>query len=647
MRRALIPALLLLAACTTTAPMKPDSDALLDTILRTYVTGFFQLNPTANTYLGGAGLDPSLKEADGRLRDYSPTAIRSESVWLTQVLTALNAVDPATLSPAKKIDRDYAIAQLNFMLRSQQARKYQQRAVDTYTDEVFRAVDFQLQGFTTTGGTTYGTPDEWDLLITRLDAVPWYLTNAQTQLRDGIEAKNTADFRMLYRNGVVASRSNADYFATALPKIAEERMTGPRKAAQLEALRAASTRAAAASRAFSSFVAGTFFDDPSNERGIKPQFAGDRFAMGEQEYDWAIRNNLHLDMTSAQLYEASWPVVVSTQREMIALARQVGAEKGWTLPGDENQAVRTVLDKLGDDYPKSDAEMIDWYREAGFRLVDYARKSGLFDVPADYKLDVVETPAPLLASTDGAAYYPAPPFKTTGVGRFYVSPTGNIEASLRENNRAAVADLAAHEGFPGHDWYYKVLTSAGKSVSPVRWLNAGSIEDSSSMWSDSMSSEGWGLYSEALLAEPQPGFPGGFYTPAERLYQLQGKLYRDLRVRIDPGIHTGRMSYDEAVNLYSSIVDFQPGTCSDTTQTEGKRASCRSAERAIYRYSKWPTQAITYRLGKEAMFALRREAATKLGSSFDVKRFHLALIRQGTIPPGYYGEAVLKELGAK
>ncbi len=85
-------------------------------------------------------------------------------------------------------------------------------------------------------------------------------------------------------------------------------------------------------------------------------------------------------------------------------------------------------------------------------------QTGLFDVPADYKLDVVETPPPLQASIDGAAYYPAPPFQDTGVGRFYVTPTHNDPAALQSNNRAALADLAAHEGFPGHDWYYKVLT---------------------------------------------------------------------------------------------------------------------------------------------------------------------------------------------
>jgi uncharacterized protein (DUF885 family) len=338
---------------------------------------------------------------------------------------------------------------------------------------------------------------------------------------------------------------------------------------------------------------------------------------------------------------------------MIDLAREIGKAKGWRVPADGPSVVRSVFDELSKDYPKSDAEMIAWYRDSAFRLVDYGRKTGIFDVPADYKLDVVETPPPLQASIDGAAYYPAPPFKTTGVGRFYVSPTHNDEAALKSNNRAALADLSAHEGFPGHDWYYKVLAQARGQGSPVRWLTPGAVEDSSSMWEDSMSAEGWGLYAEALMAEPQPGFPNGFYSPEEHLYQLQGQLYRDLRVRIDTGIHTGRMAYDDAVTLFSEVVDFLPGSCLDprtadrgkrTAVSDAKRASCESAERAIFRYSKWPTQAITYRLGKDQIYALRKEAAAALGDRFSPKTFHLLFIREGTIPPGYFHDTLLGQL---
>jgi uncharacterized protein (DUF885 family) len=306
-----------------------------------------------------------------------------------------------------------------------------------------------------------------------------------------------------------------------------------------------------------------------------------------------------------------------------------------------------VFAKLNLDAPTTDAEMVEGYRKTGEELVEYARKTGLFDVPADYRLDVTVTPPPLQSAIEGAAYYPAPPFKKTGVGRFYVTPTGNNAAELRqEHNRAAMADLAAHEGFPGHDWHYKVMTQYRGDISPIRWLTPGAVEDSSSMWQDSMAAEGWGLYSESLLAEPQASAPNGFYTPEQHLYQLRGQIYRDLRVRIDTGIHTGRMQFDEAVTLFSETVDFLPGSCQDAKalKLDAKRASCDAAQRAITRYSRWPTQAITYEMGKDQILALRKRAQQELGEHYSAQRFHLEFMRQGTIPASYFGDELLLAL---
>jgi uncharacterized protein (DUF885 family) len=661
---ALLTALLLAACATNTTPSSPmqpptatnttatsasSSETSFRALHDAYVREFLRRNPSVNTYLGGAGLDPSLREVDGRLRDHSQAALDVEDRWLADVQRQAEAIDPATLTATSRIDRNVLLAQVRFLLHQHQVRKYQQRSLDTYTDEPFRSIDFQLQGMTQTGASAYGTDDEWSLVVARLNDTPRFLRTAAEQLRAGIGANNTPDFRMLYRNGIRTSESDAKYFEETLPKLAADRISGPNRDRLAGEVRSASQNAAAAYRVLREFVAKTFFDDPSTEAGVKPQFAGDRFLMGEDEYNWALKNNLRVKKTAAQLYEEAWPIVLDTQRQMVELARQIGAKHGWTLPEDGNAAVRFVFDELGKDYPKSDAEMVQWYSDAAFRLVDYARKTGLFDVPADYKLEVVETPPPLRASIDGAAYYPAPPFKTTGVGRFYVTPTDNDPASLKENNRSALADLSAHEGFPGHDWYYKVQTMHRDQVSAIRWLTPGAIEDSSSMWEDSMSGEGWGLYAEALMAEPMPAAPSGFYTPEERLYQLQGKLYRDLRVRVDTGIHTGRLKYDDAVDLFSQIVNFTPGSCrnAEALKNEAKAASCKSAEAALFRYSKWPTQAITYRLGKDEIYALRNEAAQRLGSKFDLKQFHLHFIEQGTIPPGDFREDLLRELGAR
>jgi uncharacterized protein (DUF885 family) len=643
---------LLLAGCTQPPPAPPTTqlsgDQAFKKIHDDYVVEFLRRNPTVNTYLGGAGLDPKLRDVDGALRDHSATALVEEDRWLANSKQSLDAIAQATLSPAQRINRDVALAQIGFLLHQHQVRRYQERALDTYTDEPFRAVDWQLQGMSQTGDKAYGTAEEWTLVAKRVAAIPAFLKVAQDQLNAGIKSNNTPDWRMLVRNGIDTSEADAKYFEDTLPKLADERLSGQQREQLLIQLRDACKQAATAYHGLRDFVANTFFDDATKKdvSGVKQQFRADRYAMGEEEYDWALNNNLRVNKASPQLYEEAMPIVEATQKEMFDLARKIGEKRAITLPTEGPAAVRAVFDELSKDYPKSDAEMVQWYQDAAFRLVEYARKTGIFDVPADYKLEVVETPPPLRASIDGAAYYPAPPFKNSGVGRFYVTTTGNNIADLKSNNRAALADLAAHEGFPGHDWHYKVMTQYRDNIAGVRWLTPGAVEDSSSMWEDSMAAEGWALYSEALMAEPQPGAPDGFYTPEERLYQLQGKLYRDLRVRIDTGIHTNRMTYAEAVDLFSEIVDFLPGKCSDTTATksDAKQASCGSAERAIFRYSKWPTQAITYRLGKDEIFALRKEAAATLGERFSAKSFHVLFMKQGTIPAGYFRDVLLSEI---
>ena len=656
MKNLLVPAVisaLLMIGCTrqpTNRASSTNNDQEFVKVHDEYVVEFLRRNPTVNTYLGGAGLDPKLRDVDGTLRDHSVAALQDEDRWLRSVQQSLDRIDPDSLSPANRTNRQVALAQINFLLHQHQVRRYQERALDTYTDEPFRAIDWQLQGMSQTGEKTYGSAEEWTLVAKRVAAIPAFLKVAQDQIDAGVRSNNTPDWRMLIRNGLDTSEADAKYFEETLPQLADERVAGDQREQILTQLGEASKQAAAAYRGLRDFVTKTFFDDATKKdvTGLKPEFRNDRYAMGETEYNWALKNNLRNTKTAAQLFEEAMPIVEATRKEMFDLARKIGTQRGLTLPEDGAAAVRAVFDELSKDYPKSDAEMVQWYNESAFKLVEYGRKTGIFDVPADYKLEVVETPPPLRASIDGAAYYPAPPFKGTGVGRFYVTTTDNNTAALQANNRAALADLAAHEGFPGHDWHYKVMTQFKDQIAGVRWLTPGAVEDSSSMWEDSMAAEGWALYAEALMAEAQPGAAEGFYTPEERLYQLQGKLYRDLRVRIDTGIHTGRMSYQEAADLFSEIVDFLPGKCSDTSaaHSEAKKASCESSERAIFRYSKWPTQAITYRLGKDEIFALRKEAADLLKDRFSAKTFHVLFMKQGTIPSGYFREELLRELQA-
>jgi uncharacterized protein (DUF885 family) len=643
----------MLAACGSHAPPPPApaalSDAAFATLEHEYVVYFLERFPVVATYLGGSDFASALAGVDGTLRDYSAAALKEEDAKLTEFRQKFAALPDAGLSPRRRIDKSVALAQIDFLLRQHGVRRYQERSLDSFMDEPFRGVDWQIQGMTVTGEHTYGTAAEWQRVVARVRAIPAYLDVARQQLDAGVAAKNTPDWRMLMQSGLHSSVADAEYFAKTLPGIAAEDVTGDTRDAVLAQLRAAGESASDAYRKFRDYIAATFFSDPDKEdvTALKEPFRADRFALGTEEYDWALRNNLGVSDTADQLYEASWPIVEKTRGDMVALAKEIAASHDWDVAADGHDAVATVFDKLSVDAPETDDEMLESYVQIGRKLVDYARRTGLFAVPDDYKLDVTVTPPPLRSGVDGAAYYPAPPFKTTGVGRFYVTPTGNdLEQLKQQHNAHAIADLAAHEGFPGHDWHYKVMTRYRDEISPVRWLTPGAVEDSSSMWEDSMAAEGWALYAEGLIAEPRPGAPNGFYAPEERLYQLRGLLYRNLRVRIDTGLHTGKLGFEDAVTLFSETVDFLPGSCGDAEalRLPAKRASCKSAWAAVNRYSRWPTQAITYRLGKDQILALRARAQQELGDRYSEQRYHLEFMKQGTIAVGYFADEVLDAL---
>src|SRR6266536_6337931 len=105
--------LIAVGACTTktqdTTMNNANGDQALKKIHDAYVVEFLRRNPTVNTYLGGAGLDPSLKDVDGTLRDHSAGALQEEDRWLSTVKQSLEAINAGALSPAQRINRDVAL----------------------------------------------------------------------------------------------------------------------------------------------------------------------------------------------------------------------------------------------------------------------------------------------------------------------------------------------------------------------------------------------------------------------------------------------------------------------------------------------------------------------------------------------------------
>jgi uncharacterized protein (DUF885 family) len=123
--------------------------------------------------------------------------------------------------------------------------------------------------------------------------------------------------------------------------------------------------------------------------------------------------------------------------------------------------------------------------------------------------------------------------------------------------------------------------------------------------------EGWGLYAESL------GLEMGFYAdPYSRFGQLTYEMWRACRLVVDTGIHHLGWSRQQAIDFMTE----------NTAKTEQDIAV------EVDRYIVWPGQALAYKIGELKIRELRARAERELGSRFDLRKFHNAVLDNGALP---------------
>lgn len=592
-------------------------------------------NPVVSTYLGGDGYSNTLQNVNGKLRDFSADALNEELKYYSSVLARLLEIDPGDLTPIHQIDHRVMKAQLTFLIHAIDELRLHERAIESYIVEPINGVMGQLQQLLALGGGLFGTEEEWNLIVKRVQAIPSYLATAEENLQTGIAHGNLPDWRKIQRDGIDGSNAAAAFFAEDLPGHAEKFLGDrPFAGSILGDLNNAVTNAAEAYNDLGAFLEERF--DLNDHT--------DHFAIGEKEYRKRIVNNFGLTQPISELFDYGNDQTVYYENKMFETAEQIAEENslGLNFSTDEEKRIstRTVFEFLQQTAPQDDEQLLDLYQQITNAAVLYGREQNLFDIPEDYKIDIVYTPE-VLRSSLFAAYIPAPPFKSGAVGQFMVTPTENDPAKLAENSPSKITAVAVHEGFPGHDWHFKFMAENVGAISNIRWLPIGSVQDELAMWSDSMGAEGWAHYSEELMAEPSSDSPLGFYTTETYVSFLQQAIWRAARVRVDIGIHTGRMSYDNAVDYFCKHVLFYPDARANADTDPKAKALFEQADREIYRYSKWPTQAITYNLSKNAVLNLRDAYKAKMGKQYVKRDFHEKVMLQGTISPEFYRDVFL------
>ncbi len=432
--------------------------------------------------------------------------------------------------------------------------------------------------------------EEWPDIAARAELVPEYLKAVRANLESGANEGRQVYRGFVEKDGIEAAESAAAYFGKELLEKAKEQLAPADFEALKPRLEAAGKKAEAAYLAHAEFLKSKILPAATSQYGI-----------GKDEYAWKLKNELGVNETPEELQAKGRALAEKLTARMTALAKEIAPDK--TLP--------ELMAELKADHPKNDAELLAAYRESSERARDFVVKEGLFAIPEDYSINVIETPMGMRSSIGSAAYFPAPPLDPSKKGVFLVTPSAGVDARLAIHNYTKIPTTVVHEAFPGHDMQFWSFQRA--EIPVVRYLlEAG--------YAYSLNVEGYAHYAEELMRER------GFYTKKEELTQLSAQLWRAWRITLDSALHTGAMTLEEAGKILVEKA-FLPVPISLVEP---------------YRYLKMPTQALTYMLGRLQIEELKEAYKKRTGKGYSEAEFHKAFLSYGPVLPSQIGPAMLE-----
>ena len=301
---------------------------------------------------------------------------------------------------------------------------------------------------------------------------------------------------------------------------------------------------------------------------------------------------------------------VDIQGEMQRLAPTIAKARGL-----KTADYRDVIRALKQEQLVGEA-ILPHYRQRLAEIEAIIKRERLVTLP--------EREARIRIATDAeAAQSPAPNMRpprlignTGEVGEFILplnmpAAAGSGSAALRYDDftyQAVSWTLTAHEARPGHEMQFAKIVEAG--VSTARALFA----------FNSTNVEGWGLYSEWMMLP--------YMSPEGQLVSLQGRLLRAARAFLDPELHMGRVTPDEARRVLLEDV------------VQSRAMIEQEVERYMFRA---PGQATSYFYGYTQLRELRSDVERALGDKFNPRDFHDFILAQGLLPPELLREAVLAQ----
>jgi uncharacterized protein (DUF885 family) len=305
---------------------------------------------------------------------------------------------------------------------------------------------------------------------------------------------------------------------------------------------------------------------------------------GEARYRFAVRHQTTTDVTAEQIHELGLKSVAEIEGEMMKIARA----QGFT----DLKSYNAHLKQDPEVHAKSGKQLLDLYTQ--YRDQMYEKLPQLFGRLPKNKLTVV--PMESFRSADSVpADYSAGAGDGSRPGRINVN-----EYAPEKRLLLNVEAIAYHEGVPGHHLQFSIAQEL-TDLPPFRKYNL----------DVNAYTEGWAFYSERLGKEV------GFYRdPYSDYGRLQNEMWRAVRWVVDTGVHSKHWSRQQMIDF------FHEHTAMDD----------QNIETEVDRYIAWPAQALSYKMGQRKILELRERAQRELGTKFDLRAFHDAVLYQGPLP---------------
>ncbi len=498
--------------------------------------------------------DAGLHTWDHRLTDYSLSSVLARRLHAKELLAKVQAMPTQNWSKDDRVDWLLFRAQLEGVVFFNRVMDFEQTDPQTYVNECSNGIFSLLKK-------EYDTPRNRALSATaRLKQMPAVIEQGKQNLIKPV--------RLYAQLAIDSARSIDSLFTDSLMTLAKDL-----SAAERNDLVKARDAALVSIHGFADWL----------ERRL-PGMVAFR-PMGAENYNYILKNIYLLPLDADQ-------VEMLGQAE---LARYRGLESLLSDPAlaDPNPA-------RSKNIPPDQQAFLKAYESRQQEMIDFLKTNKLISIP-DYlgPFSIRQLPEAFKPTSPGGFMNPPGVYDKDPSG-FYFIPTYN-PASRNFYIRAAIEDprpILGHEGIPGH---FLQLSIANHLSNEIRRQHG-----------DGIFIEGWALYGEEMLMRT------GLYpnnSPGQGQI-LRLSRYRAARIGVDVNLHTGKWTFDQAVNYFMEAGGL------DKEAATGEAAGAAAS----------PTQKITYMVGKWQIMRLLGKYRDKQGPNFRLGQFHDDLLKSGSLP---------------